>query len=545
MYSYVIGVLEGIVLNLNEVFKGFVNSAARILNVKPPDKVPEVSLGDFGFDLNSRWFGVRRESDVIFISRKLVGTGLLRGVLAREAFRLFMPKCLESVEEAGDLAWEFARLQLHGDEEKLWASTWFKVSPKVFVKNIVYYAPFGFPIFEKLSGGRFLGEVFKIFRQLDVYRYDLSFEEYVEVLEEFMSNFPYVLDDFERGVLQVFLNNPSLSRQELAERVGRHVSKVSRVVSRLKSLYVLRSYPMVFLPKIGLRTFVFVFQPKFEYRDYILDVLHECPFLYSVLEAVDGNMPIVAFFCAPLGFDEYLERFASQLLKLRLVDFAEWFLRFETYKHYSFRFYVPKVGWRIEWEAWALWFKKVLLEGEYYEVLGVEGPIFEDVKVEKLDKVDLKILDFVWMNRVADVRSVREALKISMNDAAERLRDLRSRGIIVRRADASNIGLSEIAVFVAGMNERTYQAFIAALDDLPLHFTSKLQGEHRNVVLSNVLLPEGGGIWFAKVLKKYFEGPFNVWFGRYVSGITFKLPIDLYDYRRRKWKIPAEILSLK
>ncbi len=83
------------------------------------------------------------------------------------------------------------------------------------------------------------------------------------------------------------------------------------------------------------------------------------------------------------------------------------------------------------------------------------------------------------------------------------------------------------------------------MDDLPLHFTSKLQSEHRNVVLSNVLLPEGAGIWFAKVLKKFFEGPFNVWFGRYVSGITFKLPIDLYDYRRRKWKIPAEILSLK
>ncbi|MHA1581404.1 MAG: winged helix-turn-helix transcriptional regulator [Candidatus Baldrarchaeia archaeon] len=532
-------------MDLNEVFKKFVNSTARVLNVKVPARVPEVSLGDFGFDLNGRWFGVRREDNVVFVSRELVDAGLLRGVLAREAFRLFMPKCLEGVEEAGDLAWEFARLQLRGDEEKLWVSTWFKVSPKVFVKNIVYYAPFGFPIFEKLSGGRFLGEVFKIFRQLDVYRYDLSFEEYVEVLEEFMSNFPYVLDDFERGVLQVFLNNPGLSRQELAERVGRHVSKVSRVVSRLKSLYVLRSYPTVFLPKIGLRTFVFVFQPKFEYRDYILDVLYECPFLYSVLEAVDGNMPVITFFCAPYGFERYLGKFADRLRKLRFVNFAEWFLRIETYKHYSFRFYVPKVGWRIEWEAWALWFKKVLLEGEYYEVLGVEGPIFEDVKTERFDSVDLKILDFVWMNRVADVRSVREALKISMNNAVERLRDLKSRGIIVRRADASNIGLSEIVVFKAEMNDEVYRAFIAALDDLPLHFTSKLQGERGDVVLSIVFLPEGGGIWFAKVLKKYFGKPFRLWFGRYVSGITFKLPIDLYDYRRRKWKIPAEILSLK
>ncbi len=532
-------------LDLNEVFKGFVNSAARVLNVKVPARVPEVSLGDFGFNLNGRWFGVCRESDVVFVSRELVDAGLLRGVLAREAFRLFMPKCLEGVEEAGDLAWEFARLQLRGDEEKLWVSTWFKVSPKVFVKNIVYYAPFGFPIFEKLSGGRFLEEVFKIFRQLDVYRYDLSFEEYVEVLEEFMSNFPYVLDDFERGVLQVFLNNPSLSRQELAERVGRHVSKVSRVVSRLKSLYVLRSYPTVFLPKIGLRTFVFVFQPKFEYRDYILDVLYECPFLYSVLEAVDGNMPVIAFFCAPYGFERCLGKFADRLRKLGFVDFADWFLRFEVYKHYGFRFYVPKVGWRIEWEAWALWFKKVLLEGEYYEILGVEGPIFEDVKTERFDSVDLKILDFVWMNRVADVRSVREALKISMNNAVERLRDLKSRGIIVRRADASNIGLSEIVVFKAEMNDEVYRAFIAALDDLPLHFTSKLQGERGDVVLSIVFLPEGGGIWFAKVLKKYFGKPFRLWFGRYVSGITFKLPIGLYDYRRRKWKIPAEILSLR
>ena len=107
----------------------------------------------------------------------LVDAGLLRGVLAREAFRLFMPRCLEGVEEAGDLAWEFARMQLRGDEEKLWVSTWFKVSPMVSVRNIVYHAPFGFPIFEKLSDGRFLGEVFKIFYQLDVYRYDLSFKE--------------------------------------------------------------------------------------------------------------------------------------------------------------------------------------------------------------------------------------------------------------------------------------------------------------------------------------------------------------------------------
>lgn len=531
-------------LDLNEIFKGFVNSAARILNVKIPDKIPEVSLSDFGFDFNGRWFGVCRENDVIFVSRGLVDAGLLKGVLAREAFRLFMPKCLEGVEEAGDLAWEFARLQLRGDEERLWVSTWFKISSKAFVRNIVYYAPFGFPIFERLSGGRFLREVFNIFYQLDVYRYDLSFEEYVEVLEEFMSNFPYVLDYFERSVLKVFLNNPGLSRQELAERVGRHVSKVSRVFSRLKSLYILRSYSTVFLPKIGLRTFVLVFQPRFEYRDYILDVLYKCPFLYSVLEAVDGNMPIVVFFCAPHEFKRYLEKFAGQLLKFKFVDFVEWFLRFETYKHYSFRFYVPKVGWKIEWEAWALWFKKVLLKGEYYEVLGVEGPVLEDVKVEKLDKVDLKILDFVWTNRAVDVRSVREALKISMNDAAERLRDLRSRGIIVRRADASNIGLSEIAVFTAEMDERVYQAFIAALDDLPLHFTSKLQGKRGNVVLSTLFLPEGGGIWFAKVLKKYFEEPFNVWFARYISGITFKLPLDLYDYRRGKWRMPAAVLSL-
>ena len=532
-------------MDLNEVFRGFVVSVSKVLNVDVPADVPDVSLGDFGFELDGRWFGVRREGDIIFVSRDLVDAGLLRGVLAREAFRLFMPRCLEGVEEAGDLAWEFARMQLRGDEEKLWVSTWFKVSPMVSVRNIVYHAPFGFPIFEKLSDGCFLGEVFKIFYQLDVYRYDLSFEEYVEVLEEFMSNFPYVLDELERSVLQVFLNNPGLSRQELAERVGRHVSKVSRVVSRLRSLYVLRSYPVVFLPKIGLRTFVLVFQPKFEYRDYVLDVLHRCPFLYSVLEAVDGGMPVVAFFNAPLGFEKYLGKFVDQVLKFRICDFADWFLRFERYKHYSFRFYVPKVGWRIEWEAWALWFKKVLLEGEYYEVLGVEGPVSENVEGERVDRVNLRILDFVWTSRVADVRSVRVALKINMNEAAKRLRDLRSRGIIVSRCDASNIGLGEVAIFMAEMDEKVYRAFTAALDDLPLHFTSKLQDRRGNVVLSIVFLPEGGGVWFAKVLKKYFDNPFKLWFGRYVSGITFKLPIDLYDYRRGRWKMPADTLSLK
>ncbi len=184
------------------------------------------------------------------------------------------------------------------------------------------------------------------------------------------------------------------------------------------------------------------------------------------------------------------------------------------------------------------------MEGEYYEVLGVEGPVFEDVEVEKLDKVDLKILDFVWENGVADVRGVRGALKISMNEAVRRLKDLRSRGIIVSGCDASNIGLSEVAVFMAEMDEKVYRAFIAALDDLPLHFTSKLRGKRENVVLSIIFLPEGGGIWFAKVLKKYFDKPFNVWFVRYVSGITFKLPLNLYDYRRGRWKIPTNALSL-
>jgi len=532
-------------LDLDGVFREFVRSATRILDVNVPRKVPRICLDDFDFELSGRFFGVRREGDIIFVSRGLVGSGLLRGVLAREAFRLFMPRCLEGVEEAGDLAWEFARMQLHGDEEKLWVSTWFKVSPQVSVKNIVYFAPFGFPIFERLSGGRFLSEVFKIFRQLDRYQYVLSFEEYVEVLEEFMSNFPYVLSDFDVSVLQVFLNNPGLSRQELAERVGRHVSKVSRVFSRLKSLYVLRSYPLVFLPKTGLRTFVLFCQPKFEFRDYVLDVLYRCPFLFSVLEAVDSNMPVMAFFCAPLGFQRELKKFADRLLRFKFVEFAEWFLRFETYKHYNFGFYVPNVGWRVEWEAWALWFKKVLLEGEYYEVLGVEGPIFEDVEAERFDKVDLRILNYVWDRRVADVRSVRKALRINMNEAARRLKDLRARGVIVDRADASNIGLSEMVIFMAEMDEEVYRAFIAALDDLPFHFTSRFRNEGREVVLSGVFLPEGGGIWFAKVLKKYFGRPFNVWFGRYVSGITFKLPLELYDYRRGKWKVPSDVLSFK
>jgi len=530
-------------LDVDSVFREFIHSAARILDVTVPRRIPRVCLDNFDVDLNSRWFGVRREGDTIFVSRKLVDAGLLRGVLAREAFRLFIPRCLEKVEEAGDLAWEFARMQLHGNEEKLWVSTWFKVSPQVSVKNVVYFAPFGFPIFERLSGGRFLGEVFKIFYQLDHYQYVLSFEEYVEILEEFMSNFPYVLDKFEVDVLRVFLNNPGLSRQELAERVGRDISKVSRVFSRLKSLYVLRSYSRIFLPKIGLRTFVLVFQPKFEFGDYVLEVLYKCPFLFSVLEIVDDGMPFIAFFTAPSSFERVLENFCEQLLKYKFVVSAEWFLGFERYKHYNFGFYVPNVGWRIEWEAWALWFKKVLLEGKYYEVLGVEGPISEDVEAEKFDRIDLRILNYVWDCRVADVRSVRKALRINMNEAARRLKDLRARGVIISGADASNIGLCEMVIFMAEMDEEVYRAFIAALDDLPLHFTYRLRGKGTEVILSAIFLPEGGGIWFARVLKKYFGRPFNAWFGRYVSGVTFKLPLELYDYRRGRWKIPADVLS--
>jgi len=58
-----------VMLDLSDVFKGFVSSASRILNVDVPTDIPNVSFGDFGFDLSGRWFGVRREGDIIFVSR--------------------------------------------------------------------------------------------------------------------------------------------------------------------------------------------------------------------------------------------------------------------------------------------------------------------------------------------------------------------------------------------------------------------------------------------------------------------------------------------
>jgi len=43
-----------VMLDLSDVFKGFVSSASRILNVDVPTDIPNVSFGDFGFDLSGR-----------------------------------------------------------------------------------------------------------------------------------------------------------------------------------------------------------------------------------------------------------------------------------------------------------------------------------------------------------------------------------------------------------------------------------------------------------------------------------------------------------
>jgi len=490
------------------VFLGFVEKASAVLGRPPPGDVPLDVIFGGDVDLSRRDLGAKMEGRRLIVPRG--EEWLVWGLLAVFAFKLFLPGSIAGLAESWDLSWAFAWQQLDGAERRKWSDLWGEVAPKRVIGGIPYDPVRSFLFLEELSRGKGLAELVAVFDELDRYQLKLTDSEYVRHVEEFLSGYAVRLTAKEVRLIDAVLRWPGLGVRELAERIRTPPATISTTLSRLKKRRILYLRPMVFLSRLGLRTRYLQCVPLQGREREVEDLLRNSEFLFSLARFVDGKGGYIAILVGPdnISTKNKLESLKERVKGVTEAESCMLFRRVRRYRNVNFRTYSWQRGqWEINWQAWAAWMKRILLEQGYSDVISLEIPDMvgreeEGSKGISLDERDWTIIREVWSGEEWRVRQLRSKLRMGQNELVKRLKRLRGEGVIVDYAGVSHIGLSETAYLLVRGNPVELRPLIAALNELPYHVTAEVEGDVRGL-FSILLLPSGHASHMAHQLRRH------------------------------------------
>jgi len=238
---------------------------SRVLGLpNPEDRFHGIQWFTMPFTLDNPRFGVREAiSDAVNGGTLLVGAELqrlpphvLEWVLWREAILELLCRSVRLVPEAADLG-------LYGglkygvknpvDREHL-QRIWETISPPQYYEFYNYVPTGGFELFDKAINNRFLSLVIPWLN--DAFSEDaapLTTSTFTSALERWIFEFHHALNFREVRILAALSDRPSLSQDELAERVGLSQASASRILRGLAGNHLLRLVRAVNLSPVGLQ----------------------------------------------------------------------------------------------------------------------------------------------------------------------------------------------------------------------------------------------------------------------------------------------------
>ena len=203
---------------------------------------------------------------------------------------------------------------------------------------------------------------------------------------------------------------------------------------------------------------------------------------------------------------------------------------------HCFDYYSPKArGWDIPWELLTIHLQRIHSDGLAPSMPKIDVP--ESKTDVQLTEVDMRILDCIERG-VASVSKIRSSLRIGQHRVADRLRELRKKGIIKKTWEAHNIGLSE-HVFVHSKEREVGKTIAAWALRLPRCIVS-FSLEDELMLLAD--LPRGGSYGLATAIEAIST---FCSFGILSSELygSWGFPSALWDSRFQKWTCPKKELE--
>ena len=174
-------------------------------------------------------FGGTYAEDILHLAVQLFDRPLLLdAVLYRELYSSLLPTIVRRVPESGDLGLLCAYQFLSKKEKTRFLRLWQVVSPRQFFGDIVYNAPFSFPLFNRVTQGTFLQRILPFLDELEPAITPLTTREYIQLLETFMMNYASSLNEQELRVLHLIQENPTATLQQLHDLSDLSIGRLSK-----------------------------------------------------------------------------------------------------------------------------------------------------------------------------------------------------------------------------------------------------------------------------------------------------------------------------
>jgi len=480
-------------------------------------------------------YGAKWDGNILYISNN-VTEDVIRYILAREAFFSVLPSKLKNINEIYDLAWEFA-LELLGHSDK-WMNIWKKVSKKKRVSNIIYNPTKSFPIFYKITKGKFLSEIIDILLKPIQYAINLTSLDYFVMLEDYMMSKKYPFSQTQIKLIDIFLKDPEFDVKQVSRLTGISTNRIYREINYLIRNHIISKYYVVRHKLIDIKTYIMVLYHIPNYMKFLRKI-KKLPFLFSVNPFIERDGGIVACFMIPKNLNNI------RLIKQFYLEHQQPNSIFESVDNivtnWNLSHYNPNYPncWNVSPYAWTLWMKKILKECNWYEILD-EGSIIpheESSVLDQLSKLDMEILaalDYKYLT----VRQLRKKLQKNMNALVSSIKKLKAIGVLRVKSTMYFSGLNE-ALYITAEGPREFMlAFLAALNDLPRHNTAITDNKITIRLTSFIYLPEGAAIPFCKAVNNVLHDDVNelkIHFLGPTYGGTYRLPVELYNVSKKRW----------
>jgi DNA-binding Lrp family transcriptional regulator len=467
-------------------------------------------------------------SDVLF------GRIPLRGLVFRECLFNALPNNL-CPEAKRDLSSEFSRQLLKKADRDKWVSEWRRIPPRRVQANLIYNSLGLMTWIHTLGGNNELDSLVHEFVCMFRYGKSLDFQQYVEYMMQRVQNIIVSLSEAEAKIVDSLMKNPDASYIQVSNITGFSESWVCTKINRLKRKYVLKEHTVVPFSAIGIKTFhILLSGPSWSDTTAFLKT---CPFLYESRAILNGPWQSMVRLAVPDNSKN------DQLLKRMINIFENNGVGCDLSETYSvgisnsfYHYNANLHNWKIPWVAMQGWGHRIKEESIDQLIEPVDYPA--RTTDHYIDSLDIRILNLVRRGTTS-TRLLRKELAIGQNKLLQRIKELKSEGLIRREWEVYNIGLVE-RVALRATDERTASLLDAWSRELPRVF---LRYEKNRHLLMIVDLPLGGANKMMDTLRIL---KWQVSISPLSSAIWghWQFPKQFWDVERQRWRAQEEQVNM-
>ena len=424
---------------------------------------------------SSSFCGNYEEKKLRIASQLLSRPLLLRIVLYRELYTILLPPVVRGVRESGDLGLLCAYQHITENDRDQLLKLWQVVSPCQFFGDLVYNAPFSFPLFNRVTQGTFLRRILPFFDELEPGVTPLTSREYVDLLETFMLNYASPLNEQELRVLHLIQENPTASLRQLQKRSSYSIGSLSNYMTSFREKLLLSRFYRVNFPRIRLNHVAVLAYPAPGSR--LSRYLEQCPYLRKIHRFGGSGAPYLLSYTLPRlrlrRLQEWLQELVGlgHLLRYRFYPLSGVFSGYNLRSYLAHNADVP-VAERFRWVAWIRYIRDILIRDGYGEVL--TQPYIYQYDEPNVEPANLNPLAYQLLPHVAPDNTAEDLAQLlgeSVHAIRRQLKSLFKQHVLFERPDLSmyHLGLNETVFIILEGTEELVRNFLAGCREAPLY----------------------------------------------------------------------------